>query len=140
MAVLQHLKNREEYTYHLVQALNKGWHSRFRENFTALHPTEQANIISTVPHPCRKKVYTALKAQELAALFQALSVSKQKTMLSELDEKLLLLMIEAMRMDDVIAFLSRLSYRDAISMLRGIGRQDAKTINMYVKRSRKRVL
>jgi Mg/Co/Ni transporter MgtE len=68
MIKLNQLKNKEEYTYYLHQALKEGKKEPFRIDFLNLHPADQTHFFMGLDEIKRHRVYSILSSSEFGEI------------------------------------------------------------------------
>lgn len=113
MPKLTELKNREEYTYHILVSLKNNDQEQFMKDFLAFHPVDQAQLFSTVQSHYRQKIYAFLHPEMFALIFQELAHSVKVQVLDEMESQYAQRVLQAIPADDLVAFLKQLPENEA---------------------------
>lgn len=125
-------KDREQYTKVIVDALRAEEKTQFRNNFLALHPSDQAEIFMILDQEARRRGYDYLKPKEFAYVFGLLSASKQALFFQEMQEGYAYEMFNHMFTDDVVQFLKGMDRELAEEILFKMDRDKAKEVGIIL--------
>ncbi|TMW70388.1 CBS domain-containing protein [Alteribacter natronophilus] len=107
------IRNREEYTYYLMQAIKQEDRVSFRRDFLALHPIDQMDFYVECSEEKRRLIHSFLTYRELGELFIELDDQQQKSVLRELDEEDMIAVLRHLPTDELVDFLKHIP--DAVS-------------------------
>lgn len=113
-------KKREQYTKTVLNELHMEKIIEFRDTFLVLHPSDQADIFSTLDKVARNRVYTYLSAEEFAEIFGILNIRDQKLFFLELNKEYASTMLNNMFTDDIVNFLTEINTSRANEILQGM--------------------
>lgn len=85
MIRLNEYRYKEEYTYHLLQALKNGEAEAFRKDFQELHPSDRARFFLELSESGRCRVYSVLSPGEFGEMYAELTSDIQKRCMPELN-------------------------------------------------------
>ncbi|CAH8715714.1 hypothetical protein M5W83_01675 [Paenibacillus thiaminolyticus] len=80
MIRLNEYRYKEEYTYHLLQALKYGEAEAFRKDFQELHPSDRARFFLELSESGRCRVYSVLSPGEFGEMYAELSGMQKRCM------------------------------------------------------------
>jgi magnesium transporter len=118
-------RNREQYIKAVLEELQAERKESFRDKFLSLHPSDQADIFTTLDNTFRIRVYNYLTAEEFAAIFGSLDIKAQELFFPELNEHYASSMFNNMFTDDVVNFLTDIDMNLAEKILRGMDEKKA---------------
>ncbi len=103
----------------ILQALKEENIDLFREEFTELHPYDQAKVFMKLEKEERSKVYQYLSPEEMAGLFENLEVEEDEyeELLSEMNPSYVADMLSHMYADDAVDVLNELDKDQVVSYL-----------------------
>ncbi|WP_096198911.1 magnesium transporter [Bacillus sp. FJAT-45350] len=121
-------RNREEYSFYLHLYLKQEKKAEFRNDFLALHPTDQVEIFKEFSAKKRKLVYQYLELEEVAVVFVGLETDEQKQVITELEDNYIIQLLQELSADDVTDFLGEIPDHISEYFLARMDKQEADTI------------
>lgn len=122
------MKNWEEYTYYLFMYLKDENPAKFRSDYFQLHHTNQLRFFYMLDGAYRRLLYKCIKPNELAPVFSKLNINEKKWMMEELDEAYILTMIDSLRTDEIVRFLSDINQEKVNYYLTSMDKHKVKKI------------
>lgn len=125
-------KNRKQYMTMITDAIHEKDIERFRATFLDLHPSDQADVFSSLEKENRRSVYNFLDPQEMAVFFEGLDIDDQIMFFYEMDETYSSDMLNNMFTDDVVMFLTEITSEKATDILNKMDDEKSKKIEVLL--------